>query len=128
MGEAFLVGILAGSSLILGGVLAFTLPFSRRVLGWRAPPQARVWPVTAPRRAGLIQLTRTPSRVWGGGVRVNAVCPGYVETKMTAALLGWTASARCAGADPARAPQRHAGGGGARRSSCSRTRHGMRGP
>lgn len=33
MGEAFLVGLLAGSSLILGGILAFALPFSRRVLG-----------------------------------------------------------------------------------------------
>ena len=33
MGEAFLLGLLAGSSLIVGCVLAFVLPISRRALG-----------------------------------------------------------------------------------------------
>jgi NAD(P)-dependent dehydrogenase (short-subunit alcohol dehydrogenase family) len=37
-------------------------------------------------QAGLIGLTRTLAAEWGGrGVRVNAVCPGWVKTEMDAA-------------------------------------------
>lgn len=37
-------------------------------------------------KAGLIGLTRTLAAEWGGrGVRVNAVCPGWVKTEMDVA-------------------------------------------
>jgi len=39
-------------------------------------------------KAALIQLTRTLAREWAPyGVRVNALCPGYVETELTARML-----------------------------------------
>ena len=39
-------------------------------------------------KAGLIHLTRTLAREWASqGVRVNVLCPGYVETDLTVKML-----------------------------------------
>src|SRR5262249_39028989 len=39
-------------------------------------------------KAALIHLTRTLAREWAANdVRVNAICPGYVETELTSRML-----------------------------------------
>lgn len=51
-------------------------------------------------KAGLVSLTETWSRELGPkGIRVNAVCPGWIETEMTASDLARLAEE--AGQDPA---------------------------
>ncbi len=46
-------------------------------------------PAYAASKGGVAQLTKALSNEWASrGVNVNAIAPGYVETEMTAALVG----------------------------------------
>jgi NAD(P)-dependent dehydrogenase (short-subunit alcohol dehydrogenase family) len=59
--------------------------FVASVLGTIASPRLAGYGAS---KGGLVQLTRTLAREWADrGVRVNALCPGYVETEMSAPLL-----------------------------------------
>ena len=42
-------------------------------------------PAYSAAKGGIVQLTKSLARMWGSdGIRVNAIAPGYVQTKMTA--------------------------------------------
>lgn len=42
-------------------------------------------PAYSAAKGGIVQLTKSLARMWGAdGIRVNAIAPGYVQTKMTA--------------------------------------------
>ena len=45
-------------------------------------------PAYAASKGGVVNLTRTMALTWAPGVRVNCVCPGVIETPMTAPFLG----------------------------------------
>ena len=79
---AFQILRAAAPSLLAGGGSVVNVA---SVAGLAASPRLAGYGAS---KAGLIQLTRTLAREWGDrGVRVNAVCPGYLETELTASLL-----------------------------------------
>ncbi len=76
MSQAALPGLTATRGAIVMIASSTGLTASPRLVGYGAS------------KAGMIQLTRTLAREWAGsGVRVNAVCPGYVETDLTREML-----------------------------------------
>jgi NAD(P)-dependent dehydrogenase (short-subunit alcohol dehydrogenase family) len=71
----------AASLLEEGGAVLFVASAT----GLVASPRLAAY---AAAKAGLVNLTRTLAREWASrGVRVNAICPGYVLTEMTAPVL-----------------------------------------
>ncbi len=56
------------------------------IFGFRAAPFQGIYGMT---KAALISLTKTLAMEWGGaGIRVNAIAPGLVETRLSGMLLG----------------------------------------
>lgn len=79
---AYLVTRAASAALLDGGGAVVMVA---SVLGAIASPRLAGYGAS---KAALIHLTRTLAREWADrGVRVNALCPGYVETAMTEPLL-----------------------------------------
>ena len=52
-------------------------------------------------KAGMIQMTRQMAREWGRhGININAICPGYIATEISADYLTTEAGARWVGSLP----------------------------
>jgi NAD(P)-dependent dehydrogenase (short-subunit alcohol dehydrogenase family) len=75
---AFLIGRTAARAMIPGGEGAIVNIAS--ILGLRVAGQVSAYSAA---KTGLIQLTKSMALEWARyGVRVNALCPGYVETDL----------------------------------------------
>jgi NAD(P)-dependent dehydrogenase (short-subunit alcohol dehydrogenase family) len=79
---AFITTQAAAPHLLAGGG---AIVFVSSVLGVTGSPRLAAYGAS---KAALNQLTRTLAAEWGDrDVRVNAVCPGYVETDLTRSML-----------------------------------------
>ena len=77
----------------------------QRVVGGGPDGQRRAGQLRGRRRRGLLGLTKSLAReLRGRSITVNAVCPGYIETEMTAALARGGAHGPPR-PDPARTPR-----------------------
>jgi NAD(P)-dependent dehydrogenase (short-subunit alcohol dehydrogenase family) len=83
--EVNLKGPLAASRAFAAQGHAGTIVNIASIAGMRAAPLQGVYGMT---KAALISMTQTLAHELGGvGIRVNAICPGLVETRFASALI-----------------------------------------